>query len=442
MTTTTTGRLIGFARELQSATTFSEVLRTSQAEIAATLGYAHAWLFIADAEDATMLRLIDMAGAKRDLALEDFAQLPVEGDAMIAEILRGDAPVVVEDARTDPRTNKDIVAQVGNRTIVNIPLRLLDRPLGIFGTGTFADEGCRPPSQEEVDYLVAMTSQIVVAVARIRLQEERASAAKVRARLEQRIQQMQRLDSLGLLAAGVAHDFNNLLTIVLGSAGALRSVLPTGSRAEIRNIEDAAERAAVLARQLLAMGRVQQLVRAPTDVNRLLRSLLALLGGSFPKNVTLELLEGSELPRVSADESQLQQVFMNLCLNAREAMPHGGRLTVAAQLATLDGAYVAEHPWAKTGKYVLVRVTDTGMGMSKEVVDHVFEPFFTTKPVTEQSGSGLGLAVAYGIVRQHDGLMHCHSEPGIGTSFDVYLPVPERPGASVGGLLENATTGV
>ncbi len=422
---TLAGRLIGFARELQSATTFAEVLTAAQTEITEIVGYSHAWLFIADDADPTLLRLIDMAGAKRALAWEDYAQLSATGDAMIAEILRGDALVLVEDARTDPRTNKEIVAHIGNRTIVNVPLRLLDRPLGIFGTGTFGDEGCRVPTQEQQDQIVAMTSQITVAVARIRLLEERAHAARLNAKLEQRLQHMQRLDSLGLLAAGVAHDFNNLLTVIQAGASMLQSVVPTTSRADLDAIVQAADRATMLTRQLLAMGRAQELARAPTDVNTLLRSMLSLLNNISREKIAVQLSEASERALVMADESQLHQVFLNICLNARDAMPNGGSLSVEVKQVTI-GATGVEHPRAKPGKYILVAISDTGIGMSKELMERVFEPFFSTKPPTERSGSGLGLAVAYGIVRQHEGFMHCESELGKGTCFKVYLPVLER----------------
>src|SRR6185369_15612804 len=137
------------------------------------------------------------------------------------------------------------------------------------------------------------------------------------------------------------------------------------------------------------------------------------------------------------DASQLDQVFMNLCINAREAMPAGGKITIETEQVLLNADFVAAHPWAATGRYVLVTVTDTGTGMPREVMDRVFEPFFTTKK--ERGGTGLGLAVAYGVVRQHRGLLHCYSEPGVGTVFKVYLPVYARAASDVGHKIEGAT---
>jgi two-component system cell cycle sensor histidine kinase/response regulator CckA len=140
------------------------------------------------------------------------------------------------------------------------------------------------------------------------------------------------------------------------------------------------------------------------------------------------------LPLVDGDPSQLDQVFMNLLINARDAMSSGGRITIETEQVVINGQYVATHPWAKPGRYVLVTVTDTGVGMSKDVQDQIFEPFFTTKG--PRAGTGLGLAVAYGIVRQHRGMLHCYSEQGVGSSFKVYLPVLERLAVAVGSKLE------
>lgn len=177
LSTLSTTRLLAFARELQRATTFPQLLEAIRVEVQAAIGYEHAWLFVADRDDATEVRLIDIAGSKSDQVWEDIPVLRIEGDAMLEEIMRGDAPVVVADARTDPRTDKAIVDRLGNRTIVNVPLRLLDKPFGAFGTGTFGDEeGIRPPTSAQLDYLVGMAGQLAVAAGRIRFLEERRAA--------------------------------------------------------------------------------------------------------------------------------------------------------------------------------------------------------------------------------------------------------------------------
>jgi signal transduction histidine kinase len=433
----TGSRLFAFARELQRASTFRDLLEITRQEATASAGYPHVWLFISDTEEVNEVRLIDFAGSQRDLSWEVAPVLKVQGDVLMEQIIGSDEPVVVEDARTDPRTNKALVEALGNRTIINIPLRLVDKPFGVLGLGTFGDEeGCRLPTQEQLDYLVAMASQLSVAASRIRFLDANRRAAQQRAELERRVLEHQKLESLGLLAGGIAHDFNNLLTVILAGAGLARLSIdePAKAMAELDAVMAAAERARDLTHQLLAMSRSQPLELRPLDLNDRLRLLMALLKRVLSENITLELIEGVRLPLVEGDAGQLDQVFMNLCINARDAMPSGGRITIETEQVLLNGEFVATHPWASPGRYVLITVTDTGIGMSKDVVERVFEPFFTTK--RETGGTGLGLAVAYGVVRQHRGLLHCYSEPGVGTVFKVYLPVHVRLAVDVSARIE------
>jgi signal transduction histidine kinase len=380
---------------------------------------------VADEENPHELRLIEYSGEKHAQVWELAPVLVVTGDLFLEEVVRSDVPIVIEDARTDPRTNKQMVEALQNRTLVKIPLRLLDKPLGVFGVGTFGDEGCRVPTSAQLDYLVGMASQISVAAGRIRFIEARLRADKERQELERRLAQMQKLESLGMLAGGIAHDFNNLLTVILSGAGLVRAAATDPTMcADIDAVIDAGDRARQLTRQLLAMSRDQDLRLEPTDVNSRLRSLLELVRRVFPETIELTFAPSVELPIIVADQSQLDQVFMNICINARDAMPAGGRFTIRTEPVALNGAFARTHPWARGGDYVLVSFVDTGVGMPREVVDRIFEPFFTTKgPLT---GTGLGLAVSYGIVRQHRGVLQCHSEPGAGTTFNVYLEATNR----------------
>jgi signal transduction histidine kinase len=429
-------RLLAFARELQRASTFRELLETTRAESLALAGYAQVWLFISDTDEVKEGRLIDYAGCQRDAVWEFAPVLQVEGDPLLEQIVKSDEPIVVEDARTDPRTNKAIVEALGNRTIVNIPLRLVDKPFGAFGLGTFGEEGCRPPTPEQLEHLVGMAGQLSVAVSRIRLLDAKRRATQQRIELERRVLEHQKLESLGLLAGGIAHDFNNLLTVILAGTALARLAVGGKEKAltELDAVVGAAERARDLTRQLLAMSHSQTLQLRPIDLNDRLKQLLALLQRVLSETIKLELIEGAHLPLVEGDASQLDQVFMNLCINAREAMPGGGKITIETDQILLNADFVAAHPWATTGRYVLVTVTDTGSGMPREVVDRVFEPFFTTKK--ESGGTGLGLAVAYGVVRQHRGLLHCYSEPGVGTVFKIYLPMHVRVAADISTRIE------
>jgi CheY-like chemotaxis protein len=164
-----------------------------------------------------------------------------------------------------------------------------------------------------------------------------------------------------------------------------------------------------------------------------------LLQRLFPANLSVELIKGAHLPTVLSDATQFDQVFMNVSVNARDAMPKGGRLTIESEQVLLNAAYVAAHPWAKVGRFVLITVSDTGLGMPPEVVERIFEPFFTTKDIGV--GTGLGLAVAYGIVQQHGGMMHAYSEVGVGSTFKVYLPAYDRSATIIGPKLLGKVTG-
>jgi len=432
-------RLLAFARELQRASTFRELLETTRAESVALAGYAQVWLFISDTDEVKEGRLIDYAGSQRDAVWDVAPVLQVEGDPLLEQIVKSDEPIVVEDARTDPRTNKAIVEALGNRTIINIPLRLVDKPFGAFGLGTFGDEGCRPPTAEQLEHLVGMAGQLSVAVSRIRLLDANRRATQQRLELERRVLEHQKLESLGLLAGGIAHDFNNLLTVILAGTALARLAVGKTEKAltELDAVVGAAERARDLTRQLLAMSRSQTLELRPIDLNDRIKQLLALLQRVLSETIKLELIEGTDLPLVEGDASQLDQVLMNLCINAREAMPEGGKITIETDQVLLNADFVAAHPWAASGRYVSVTVTDTGSGMPREVAERVFEPFFTTKK--EIGGTGLGLAVAYGVVRQHRGLLHCYSEPGVGTVFKIYLPMFVRVAAVASTKIEGAT---
>jgi two-component system, cell cycle sensor histidine kinase and response regulator CckA len=417
-------RLLAFARELQRATTFIEVLDVARAEVRDAIGFDHAWLCVADEESPREVRVIGYSGSRQDLIWDVAPRIPVEGDPMLAEIFAAEGPVVVEDARTDPRTNKDIVAQLGNRTIVNVPLRLLDKPLGAFGCGTFGDEGVRVPGAQQIEYLVSMCSQIAVAAARIRFAEHRRVTEQEKRDLEARLSRSQKLESLGLLAGGIAHDFANLLTVILTSTSlaSARSQDPLVNE-ELTAISGAAERGALLTRQLLAISRTHPLTLQAIDLGERLRSLASLLQRILPERIALELSDDGAPALAQGDPSQLDQVLMNLCINARDAMPDGGVLRVRTEVVDHDPA---APPGEHRGPWVAVSVADSGGGMPPEVVERIFEPFFTTKP--DRAGTGLGLAVVFSIVRQHHGAIACTSTVGAGTTFRVLLPLARDAG--------------
>jgi len=252
-------------------------------------------------------------------------------------------------------------------------------------------------------------------------------------------QRAQKLEALGQLAGGVAHDFNNLLVAIMGNIQIASAKRGDVERAQLLNEAlSACSRAAELTKQLLAFGRRQHIHEHPLDVHALLDDTLRLLRRLVPETIAIELLKAHKLPRVLGDRGQLEQVIVNLCINARDAMtPSGGRLVLETEQVVINGKFRESHPWARPGRYVLVSVSDTGMGIPPENIDRIFEPFFTTK----EMGTGLGLSSAYGVVKQHGGLLHVYSEPDNGTTFKVYLPVAERDAAEVGPKIEEPVRG-
>ena len=247
-----------------------------------------------------------------------------------------------------------------------------------------------------------------------------------KAQLEEQLRQAQRMEAVGRLAGGIAHDFNNLLTAIRGHAELLRSDVARESLADLDQIVGAAERAASLTRQLLAYSRQQMLQMQVLDLNSVVVDMQMLVGRIIGENIALVTQLESDLPAIEADRTQLEQVVMNLVLNARDAMPDGGRITIRTARAILTEVDADKFAFIQPGNFVMLSVADTGIGMAPDVASRIFDPFFTTKD--QSKNSGLGLATAYGIVKQLDGYIWCDSAPGEGTLFRVYLP-PAQPGA-------------
>jgi PAS domain S-box-containing protein len=247
-----------------------------------------------------------------------------------------------------------------------------------------------------------------------------------RRRLESQLRQAQKMEAVGLLAGGVAHDFNNLLTVIFGHADAMSEGAREGDRhqANAEAIRAAAERAASLTRQLLAFSRQQQLTLRPVDLNNAVSSVTALLRRVIGEEIHLDLHLDPHVPHVHADVAQLEQILMNLAVNARDAMPTGGTLTLETRTVALDDTYAGLHIEVSPGTYVMLSVSDTGVGMDRATRARVFEPFFTTKG--QGRGTGLGLSTVYGIVKQFGGSIWVYSEVGRGTTFKVYLPLADR----------------
>lgn len=255
-----------------------------------------------------------------------------------------------------------------------------------------------------------------------------------RERLEIQMHQVQKMESIGRLAGGIAHDFNNLLTAILGSAdlALLRTEESNPCRDRLETIKAAAESAAGLTRRLLAFSRKQLIEPRTFDLNSVIEHLQDMFKRVIGENIVLSFRLGEPLPLIKADPGQIEQIIMNLVVNASDAMPSGGHLTIESGEVLFDDEYCRYHPGVSPGYFVMLAVSDTGRGISPEIREHLYEPFFSTKPPGK--GTGLGLATVYGVVRQNGGAIDCYSEIDHGTTFKVYFPVcrdPRQPAAQI-----------
>ncbi len=250
-----------------------------------------------------------------------------------------------------------------------------------------------------------------------------------RKKLEQQFMRTQRMESIGTLAGGVAHDLNNILTPIALSIDILKEQYNTPQTRQILDtVAHSAQRGADIVRQLLSFARGLDGERIEIQPKQVLKELENIIKGTFPKDIQLQFSVENDVWTLSGDPTQVHQILLNLCVNARDAMPDGGRLIISAENSTLDEHYAATNLAAKPGRYVHFRVTDSGMGIPRKIIDKIFEPFFTTKDLNK--GTGLGLSTVMGIVKSHAGIVNVYSEPGRGTTFNVYLPALENPSAA------------
>jgi two-component system, cell cycle sensor histidine kinase and response regulator CckA len=324
-------------------------------------------------------------------------------------------PVIVSDISTDPlwADCRDLALRYGLRACWSTPILSSDG--SVLGTFAMYYHEARSPGEAERRLIQGATH-----IAGIVMERSRAEAALRQS--EAQLRQAQKMEAVGQLAGGIAHDFNNLLTVIAGRSQLLLSTLTPDApqRRGMELIGQTAQRAATLVRQLLAFSRKQVLQPRVLDLTAVATDLTPMLQRLIGENIDLIVEPGMVMGRVTGDRAQLEQVITNLAVNARDAMPEGGRLTIETADAELDATFVAQHPGARPGPHVMLAVSDTGSGMSPEVQARAFEPFFTTKEVGK--GTGLGLAMVYGIVKQHSGYVFVESEVGRGSRFRIYLP--------------------
>ncbi len=270
------------------------------------------------------------------------------------------------------------------------------------------------------DLLTVFAAHASLALSRQRAESEREA-------IQLQLQQAQKLESVGRLTGGIAHDFNNLLVVIQGFAELAMDQADNNAalKDSLKNIQEGTDRAAALTRQLLSFSRRQVIDTRPTDLDELLPNLSAMLSRLLPETIDYELRLSKEVNTIEADPGQIEQAIINLAVNARDAMPQGGTLRIETRQVDLDNNFVSTHPGSQIGRHVRLRISDTGEGMSEDIVERVFEPFFTTKP--DGMGTGLGLSVVFGIVKQHSGFIDVQSQQDKGTRIDLYFPVLSQP---------------
>ncbi len=327
--------------------------------------------------------------------------------------LRAGQPVVLSDVAEKPDLGDRAVGE-GARAALHVPM---DHADGLVTLLCLDSPATLNWSMHAITTVTEVASHLSFVL-------KDAEASKTRKQLEEQLRQSQKMEAIGRLAGGVAHDFNNILTGITGYVELLLAqVEEPGARRDLEQIRLLSARAAGLTQQLLAFSRRQPLQVKAVDLNDLVASTTAMVERLIGEDVELKSVAGSDLAAVRADAGQIEQVLMNLAVNSRDAMPEGGKLIIETSNVHLDREYARRHTAVVPGSYVMLSVTDTGVGMDKEMQARAFEPFFTTKELGK--GTGLGLSTVYGIVKQHDGNIWVYSEPGRGTCFKIYLPAFE-----------------
>ena len=315
------------------------------------------------------------------------AKLPADNSTQIGFTLQSGEPVLEMDSKTKRRfTASPFLAGHGVVSSATVEISTRGPAFGVLGVHTTRQ---REFTQEEAQFLIAVAACIGMAADHLNL--------------EGQLLQSQKMESIGQLAAGVAHDFNNMLTIIQGHSSMLlaKQSLPPEITGQVQAIFFASERAANLTRQLLMFSRKNVMQSELLDLRETVNNMTRMLGRLLGENIVLTFQSPAGLPRVLGDAGMIEQVVMNLAVNARDAMPRGGTLNISIEPVTIDAAYVETHPDARPGYFLRLCVSDTGIGMDIATMGRIFEPFFTTKEVGK--GTGLGLATVYGIVKQHDG---------------------------------------
>jgi PAS domain S-box-containing protein len=410
-------------RALVTANEETAFLRTV-VEIIAANHYPLAWIGRPEENEARAVSTLVSAGPSK--AYLDGVHISWKNDAHgrgpTGTALREVRPVVSQDLANNPLAAPwhERAATHGLASVMALPIVVHGK---VFGALTVYDERRDAFQEREVAMLTELAADLGFGLESLRNRETLADEQKRSLQLESNLQQAQKMEAIGRLAGGIAHDFNNLLMVILAYSEMLREELLGTSLEKAERIHKSARRAADLTGQLLAFSRQQITQPVRTTLNNIVAGMSDMLPRLVGEDVEVKIIACPEPRPILVDRSQFEQVIMNLVVNARDAMPGGGHLTIEASNAVLDDSYVRKYPMVAPGRFAVLNVCDTGSGMTDAVKLHLFEPFFTTK--AEGKGTGLGLSMVYGIVKKAGGFITVYSEPGMGTSFRIHIPVAE-----------------
>ena len=383
--------------------------------------YHRAWLLL----PVTPTRGLEIVGyALADRArVQEMMDIDFSNEPFIRLRFEANEPLVWDDLRNEPLANQEHIAHFGNRTLISIPMVRVAERIGTFCIGTFAEEGVVPPLPREVEFAAQVAALVSVVAGRIRAEQAQRA-------IEERASNALRLESLGRMAGEIAHDFNNMLTSILGNNSfALELLLDHPARELLVEVDLAASRAAQMTRQLLAFSRGQALEMREIVLVGAVDGIVSMLRSLLPANITLDVTHCGPPTAFLADKGQVEQLIMNLVINARDAMPDGGSILLSTDYVVSDNTNVTAHASTRSDHKVVLTVADSGAGMTDEVRARIFEPLYTTKPAGV--GTGLGLAAVDSVLKRHGGSIEVESQPGRGTTFRVYFPALDRATAAV-----------
>jgi len=388
-----------------------------------TGGYRFAWVGFAEQDKAKTVCPVAQAGheewylsaVKITWADNKFGLGPT-GTA-----IRTGKPSIIRNIQTDPRYApwRAEALKRGYASSIALPLIINTQPLGALNIYAAEPDAF---DMEEVKLLTNLANDLSYGIATLRARAERSRAEEALRKSEEMLLQAQKMESIGRLAGGIAHDLNNFLTAIRGYTDLTLMELPkdTPGRENLKQIRESCDRATTLTRQLLLFSRREPVELKSVNLNTVISDLLNMLNRLIGEQFSISAHLAQDLLTINADTGHIEQVIMNLVVNARDAMPKGGEIDIKTNNVCIDEKYIKTHPTARPGEFVCLSIKDTGTGMDAETMTHIFEPFFTTKEA--QAGTGLGLAVVYGIVTQHGGWVDVDSSPGRGSTFRVYLP--------------------